>query len=253
MADKPDKKSVEKETHKKMSARFSKELVSLKDSLLQSRQEGRFEDEKEGIQDRVLDVAKRMLREMLELPPSYTYEEIETYVSASKLLDEEGKTHARIISSLLSDTEFSPRPEYERIESIIEGLMSFTEWAAGYVPGKGSVKKKKKSRLLSGIWYLVKGATFIFWFPFYWFITSIRRFSEKNRITDDPSYPIKKELAKAKKHHSRKDMKKAIEAYEKVRDLYSKSPAEVKALVRPDILALHEDIMSDYKSMSSKK
>jgi len=248
-----DKKQEEKESPKKMSLRFSNELIGLRERLKKTKEDGSFDSAKNEIQENVLDIAKRMLREILDIPSSYTYEEIETYVSNHKGLDDEGKTHVRIISSLLSDTEFSPKPEYDRLNSIIEGLLSFTEWSTNYIPGKGTIKKKKKNKFFSGLWYIIKAATFIFWFPFYWFFTSAKRFSEKNKINEDPSYPLKKEIKKANKHHSRKDMKQAIQSYEKIREEYNKSPAEVKALVRPDIISLHEKIMSDYKSMAEKK
>ena len=253
MSQKSEKKQEEKESPKKMSLRFYNEITELREHLKKVKETGTFDEEKENIQQKVLDISKRMLREILDIPPSYTYEEIEGHVSKHKGLDDEGKTHVRIISSLLSDTEFSPKPEYERLDSIMEGLISFSEWSANYVPGKGTIKKKKKNSLFSGLWYIIKAATFIFWFPFYWFYTSAKRFREKNKISEDPAYPIKKEIKKANRHHARKDMKKAIQTYEHIRELYNDSPAEVKALVRPDILSLHEKIMSDYKSMVEKK
>ncbi|MFT4309594.1 MAG: hypothetical protein ACMXYL_03850 [Candidatus Woesearchaeota archaeon] len=237
----------------KVAARFQNELSDIKDLLQSAKDDGSFEDSKEKIYDGLLDIAKRMLREILEFPASMTYEEIETIISEHKELDEEGKTHARIISSLLNDAEFSPNPEYDRLDSIIEGMTSFAEWSKNYRPGLAQKKKRKGIGFFRGILLFLKAATFIFWFPFYWFFASLKRHSQKKRISDDPSYPIVKEIARANKMYKRKDMKRAIESYDKIKELYNTSPTEIKAMTRPEILALHEKIMSDYKSMAKKK
>jgi hypothetical protein len=253
MSKKIEPKTEEKETSKKMSARFSKELTDLKDRLEKSKLENTFEKQKDEMQISLLDIAKRMLREILEIPSSFTYEEIEKFVSAHKALDDEGKAHIRLISSLLNDSEFSPKPDYQRIDSMIEGMLIFSSWSSNYDSQKQVIIKRKPNKIANGLWMLLKGTTFIVWGPFYWFFSSIKRFREKNKITEDPAYPIRNELKKANKFYKRKNINAAIASYDKIRILYDKSPVEVKAMVRPQIIALHETIMSDYKNITSKR
>ena len=93
----------------------------------------------------------------------------------------------------------------------------------------------------------------IIFFSFYWFFSSARRYSEKRKISNDPAYPLRKEIARANRYHKRKDIKNAIASYDRIRDIYSKVPVEIKAMMRPEIISLHERIVLDYNSISSKK
>jgi len=209
----------------------------------------------EAMEPQIFSTIRESIAAIFSINLAFTYEELEETIKKQELSGDLESIAQKIVSELNS-LEYSSEKPYGKLIGIVDHLIKlYYAYFDGRIP---KAKKQKQRRnfivaIMLFLWKVFKGITFIIWFPFYFFFTSLHRYREKKHLREDPAYKITRLLAKGEKQIKSKKILSGIATYEKIVAEYEGAANDLKALVRSRIIEFYSEIMREHAKLADEK
>ncbi len=185
--------------------------------------------------------------DVLKLKKGFTYEEVYKNISR-RHISESLKNDFKKLVLELNDLEYSPNKNYEKLQFILDELLSLSKKMFLYEEEKHKNVKEKSEFLefLQKIFLFLKKVTFIFWFPFYFLFLKLKSLFVRE---ETGVFKVKKLLEEGNKLLEKKNLYEAVKLYDVIRKEYYYLEEDDKLLLKGKIVEFYNKILELYKEL----